>query len=89
MLVGYVRVSTSDQCPDLQFDALRQAGCQRFFSDVMSGARADRPGLRDLLDYVRQDDVAVCHRLDRLGRSLPDLLRIVQKLEHGASGSRA
>jgi len=81
MLVGYERVSTDDQNLDLQHDALVQAGCEKFFSDKMSGAKFDRPGLNECLNFLRAGDVLVIWKLDRLGRSLKDLLNIVEDLE--------
>ncbi|MDS7891536.1 recombinase family protein, partial [Klebsiella michiganensis] len=70
-LIGYARVSTAEQDTALQTDALRNAGCERVFEDTASGAKADRPGLADALAYLRDGDVLVVWRLDRLGRSLP------------------
>ncbi|MEI7639843.1 MAG: recombinase family protein, partial [Syntrophus sp. (in: bacteria)] len=72
MLIGYARVSTDDQNLDLQKDALTQAGCERIAEDRLSGAKADRPGLKSALDYARTGDVLVVWRLDRLSRSLKD-----------------
>ena len=79
--VGYVRVSTVDQDPALQLDALRAAKCVKVFEDRASGARADRPGLLAALDYVRDGDVLTVWKLDRLGRSLPHLIETVAALE--------
>ena len=59
MKIGYARISTLDQNHDLQFDALKQAGCEKIFSDKVSGAKVDRPGLQDALDYLRKDDCLV------------------------------
>lgn len=81
MKIGYARVSTDDQNLDLQRDALKAAGCERFFEDKASGAKADRPGLADALKFARQGDVLVVWRLDRLGRSLPELVRLVGDLD--------
>lgn len=81
MLIGYARVSTDDQNLDLQRDALEQAGCQKIYEDHLSGAKAERPGLQQTLDTLRAGDVLVVWRLDRLGRSLKDLLQIVETLE--------
>lgn len=86
MLVGYARVSTHDQNEDLQVDALTKAGCERIFTDRISGAIVDRPGLNDALDYIRPDDTLVVWRLDRLGRSLKDLIEIVGKLDSQGIG---
>lgn len=83
MKVGYARVSTRDQDGSLdgQEAALRAEGCQRVFADTMSGSRADRPGLNEALAYLREgEDTLVVTRLDRLGRSLVDGLRIVRDL---------
>lgn len=85
MLIGYMRVSsdTTRQTTDLQRDALLKAGVdeRHLFEDKASGARADRPGLAQALDYVRPGDCLVVWKLDRLGRSLPHLLGIVTDLQ--------
>jgi DNA invertase Pin-like site-specific DNA recombinase len=81
MQVGYGRVSSSEQRLDLQINALTEAGCDKIFTDTGSGAKADRPGLRQALEFCRTGDSLSVWRLDRLGRSLPDLLRIVQELD--------
>jgi DNA invertase Pin-like site-specific DNA recombinase len=88
-LVGYARVSTADQNPDLQRDALAAAGCARVFEDEASGARADRPGLGQALDYVRDGDTLVVWKLDRLGRSLPHLIETVGSLAARGVGFRS
>ena len=72
MLVGYARVSTGEQNLDLQTDALTQAGCAKIFTDQMSGAKAERPGLQEAFSFVRTGDTLIVWRLDRLGRSLKD-----------------
>ena len=81
MLIGYARVSTDDQSLSLQQDALRDAGCERIFEDRLSGARSNRPGLSEALEYARAGDVLVVWRLDRLSRSLKDLIEVVGRLE--------
>ena len=81
MLIGYARVSTDDQNLNLQKDALTRAGCERILEDRQSGAKADRPGLRDALDYARDGDTLTVWRLDRLSRSLKDLIDLVSQLE--------
>ena len=86
MKIGYARVSTEDQNLALQRDALGAAGCERIFEDKESGAKADRPGLAEALAYARPGDVVAVWRLDRLGRSLPDLVRIVGELEKAGIG---
>lgn len=77
---GYARVSTKDQKLDLQIDALKRAGCERIFSDVMSGATKERPQLKALLEHLRPGDTVVIYKLDRLGRSLIDLVNLVNDL---------
>ena len=89
VLLGYARVSTEDQQLDLQLDALRQAGCERLYQDVGSGANFQRPGLEEVLAYARAGDVLVVWRLDRLGRSLGDLIDVVKKLEARDIGLRS
>jgi DNA invertase Pin-like site-specific DNA recombinase len=87
--VGYARVSTLDQDPALQLDALTAAGCGKVFEDRASGARTDRPGLQKALDYAREGDVLIVWKLDRLGRSLPHLIETVSALEKRAVGFRS
>ncbi len=86
MKIGYARVSTLEQNPELQIDALEQAGCERIFQDQGSGAKADRPGLTDALNYLREGDCLVVWRLDRLGRSLKHLIEVVEDLEERGTG---
>ena len=81
MLIGYARISTTDQTLALQKDALNAAGCDRIFTDTASGSRTDRPGLAEALTYVRAGDTLVVWRLDRLGRSLAHLIETVRKLQ--------
>lgn len=80
-LIGYARVSTAEQDTALQADALRNAGCERVFEDIVSGAKTERPGLAAALAYLRDGDVLVVWRLDRLGRSLPHLIETIGALE--------
>jgi DNA invertase Pin-like site-specific DNA recombinase len=89
MLVGYARVSTLDQNLDLQLDALQAAGCERTFSDRTTGARADRPGLRDALGFARDGDLLLVWKLDRLSRSLSHLVETVQELERRGIGFKS
>jgi DNA invertase Pin-like site-specific DNA recombinase len=81
MLVGYARVSTQDQNPALQLDALAAAGCERVFVEKASGAQRDRPELKTALDYVRKGDTLVVWKLDRLARSLKQLIETVELLD--------
>jgi DNA invertase Pin-like site-specific DNA recombinase len=81
MLIGYARISTTDQTLALQQDALTAAGCNKIFTDTASGARTDRPGLTEALSYVRSGDTFVVWRLDRLGRSLCHLIETVRHLQ--------
>ena len=80
MRVGYARVSTTDQNLDLQRDALEAAGCERILTDTASGAKTERPGLKDALKECRKGDTLVVWKLDRLGRSLPHLVETVREL---------
>ena len=73
-LIGYARVSTPDQSPASQLDALKAAGCERVFTETASGSRRDRPELDRALDYLRKGDVLVVWRLDRLARSVRQLV---------------
>ena len=74
MLIGYARVSTFDQNPDLQKDALEKAGCEKIFTDTVSGTVSQRPALTKLKEILRKGDTLVVWRLDRLGSSLKDLI---------------
>ena len=89
MLLGYARVSTDDQDLALQRRALREAGCRRLYEEKLSGARRDRPELARLLDQVREDDVLVVTRLDRLARSTRDLLDVAERLREAGAGLRS
>ena len=81
MLVGYARVSTLDQHPGLQIDALQLAGCERIFTEHASGAQRDRPELKAALDYVRAGDTLMVWKLDRLARSMRQLIETVDTLQ--------
>ncbi len=89
MLIGYARVSTHDQNLDLQQDALQKAGCEKIFLDELSGATAARPGLQQAMDALREGDVLVVWRLDRLGRSLRNLIDLVGQLDETKIGFRS
>ena len=80
MLIGYARVSTQDQTLDLQTDALKQAGCEKLFTDSISGTKSERPGLQDAMNHLRAGDTLVVWRLDRLGRSLKHLIATITDL---------
>ena len=80
MLIGYARVSTQDQNLELQREALTKAGCQKVFEDKVSGTRADRPGLGKAQEMLREGDTLVVWKLDRLGRSVKQLVDLVGEL---------
>ena len=80
MLIGYVRCSTQDQNPALQRDSLAQVGCERVYEDLASGAKADRPGLKQALDQCRSGDTLVVWKLDRLGRPLRHIIETIDDL---------
>ena len=89
MLTGYARVSTDDQDLTLQRAALKEAGCQRTFEEKASGAKRDRPELARMLEHLRDGDVVVVTRLDRLARSTRDLLDIAERLRNTGAGLRS
>src|SRR3954447_8971334 len=89
MLIGYARVSTTDQTLALQQDALQKAGCQRLFTDTASGAQTDRPGLTEALSHLREGDTLVVWKLDRLGRSLKDLITRITELQNRQIGFKS
>ncbi|GAA4250781.1 helix-turn-helix domain-containing protein [Azospirillum formosense] len=91
MDLGYARVSTADQVLDAQIAALTGAGVDpsRIYTDRISGAKAERPGLAELMRSLRPGDVVVVYRLDRLGRSLLDLLDLVRRIEAAGAGLRS
>lgn len=91
MLLGYARVSTNEQKLDLQLDALTQAGCDpsHIYTDKISGSKASRPELDDMLRNAREDDTIVVWKLDRLGRSLANLIELVGTLEKRGIGFKS
>lgn len=89
MFIGYARVSTQDQTPQLQLDALKVAGCERSFVEKASGAQRDRPELQAALGYMRPGDTLVVWKLDRLARSLKQLIETVESLENKKMGFRS
>lgn len=84
--IGYARVSTLEQNEDLQIDALRSAGCQRIFTDHTSGAKASRPQLDRMLDMLRRGDTVVVWKLDRLGRSVQNLVDLMDRFQKTGVG---
>lgn len=89
MNLGYQRTSTHEQNLILQTDALNQVGCDRIFTDQVSGSVIDRPGLNELLEFAREGDTIVVWRLDRLGRSLRHLVDLVEQLRERGVGFRS
>ena len=89
MQIGYARISTHDQNLDLQRDALTKVGCAKLFTDTISGANADRPGLAQALDFARDGDILVVWKLDRFGRSLRDLIATITTLHEKGVGFKS
>lgn len=89
MLIGYARVSTDDQDTTAQLNALKAAGCERIFEEAASGGRWDRPRLHQMLEQLRKGDVVVVWKLDRLSRSLKDLLVIMERIHQAGAGFRS
>src|ERR1700738_2450342 len=90
MLIGYARVSKVDQQDTrAQVKALREAGCKRIYEESASGGRSDRPELHRALDQLREGDILVVWKLDRLSRSLKDLLHILEKIAEADAGFRS
>jgi DNA invertase Pin-like site-specific DNA recombinase len=89
MLIGYARVSTNEQDTAAQVAALKAAGCERIYREKASGGRWERPELHRLLDQLRRGDVLVVWKLDRLSRSLRDVLTIMERLSEMKAGFRS
>lgn len=89
MLIGYARVSSQDQTPRMQMEALSEVGCGKIFVEQASGAQRDRPQLAGALDYARTGDVLVVWKLDRLARSLGQLIETIDGLERRGIGFRS
>lgn len=89
MFIGYARVSTQDQDTDSQIAALKSSGCELIFQEKASGGRWDRPELHRLLGQLRKGDVLVVWKLDRLSRSLKDVLLLMEKVEQSGAGFRS
>jgi DNA invertase Pin-like site-specific DNA recombinase len=87
--IGYARVSTLDQNLALQQDALREAGCDKIFIEQMSGAVTDRPALREALEYARSGDTLIVWKLDRLARSMKQLIETIERLRLRGIGFRS
>lgn len=85
-IVGYARISTADQTPDLQIDALKSAGAQRIFIETASGAKSDRPQWAAALDYLRPGDILAVWKLDRLARSIRQLIDTIDALDRAGCG---
>jgi DNA invertase Pin-like site-specific DNA recombinase len=80
MRVGYARVSTGEQTLDMQIDALEDEGCEKIYSEKISGAAKERPKLQECMEHLREGDTLVVWKLDRLGRSMQDLVEKVESL---------
>ena len=89
IFVGYARVSTQDQNMDLQRDALKGAECRKIFTDTASGANDARKGLTEAIEYLRKGDTLVIWKLDRLGRSLKQLIETVRMLNEQGIGLKS
>jgi DNA invertase Pin-like site-specific DNA recombinase len=88
-LLGYARVSTNDQDLTTQINDLKKAGCKMVYTDVASGVRANRPGLEACLNNLRSGDTLFVWRLDRLGRSMPHLVTLIEKLQRQRIGFKS
>ncbi len=89
MLIGYARVSTNEQDTTTQVAALKAAGCERIFREKASGGRWERPELHKLLEQLRKGDVLVVWKLDRLSRSLRDVLTLMERIQEAKAGFRS
>ena len=89
MLIGYARVSTHEQNLDMQLDALKQAGCEKTFTDKISTLKAERKGLQEALEFLRPGDVLVVWKLDRLGRTLRQLIELVASFNQKGIGFKS
>ena len=89
MLIGYARVSTQDQDTAIQIEAMRVMGVQKIYEEKASGARFDRPVLWECLGSLRSGDQFVFYKLDRVARSLSDLLKILDRVERAGASIRS
>ncbi|WP_394666416.1 recombinase family protein [uncultured Chryseobacterium sp.] len=79
MIVGYARVSTSEQNVSTQVEILKENGCENIFTDIASGVREDRAGLIEMLSYLRKDDIIIVYKTDRIFRSLKNMIDLIEK----------
>ena len=89
MKVGYARVSTKDQHLHMQEDALKNSGCKEIYHDIASGVKEARPGLEEALNYLREGDILIVWKLDRLGRSIQHLIQTVKDLNNRGIGFKS
>jgi len=89
MKIGYARVSTKDQNLSFQLDALNNVGCEMIFEEKASGTKSDRPELITLINQLRKDDIVIIWKLDRLGRSLRDLVKLVSDIQDKGAGLKS
>ncbi len=89
MKIGYARVSTKDQSLNLQKDALEKAGCKKIYSEQVSGAKIEREKLNEMIKQVRKGDIIIVWKLDRLGRSLRDLVNLISKFQEMEVGFKS
>jgi DNA invertase Pin-like site-specific DNA recombinase len=87
--IGYARVSTHDQNLNSQIDALKNAGCEKIYTEVVSGIKSEKKALEEALEYMRESDTLVVWRLDRLGRSLAGLIQLMKTLENKSIGFKS
>ncbi|MFK7873615.1 MAG: recombinase family protein [Oligoflexales bacterium] len=87
--IGYVRVSTDEQNLALQLQSLKEAGCQEIFEDKISDAKSSRPGLDAMMHFLEKGDCVIVWRLDRLGRSMIDLINIVNSFNNRGIGFKS
>ena len=89
MKIGYARVSTIDQNLDLQLDALKEAGCEQFFTDKITGTKFDRPNLNELKKILRKGDTVIVWKLDRMGRGLRDMIILMKEFQEKGVGFKS
>ena len=89
MKIGYARVSTKDQNLNLQMDDLNKAGCENIFQEKITGATKERPQLQKMIEQLREGDVVFIYKLDRLGRSLKDLIHLVNEIQDKGAGLKS